>query len=723
MTGRDGEGEGILQAAKRYVDLGLSVIPIDRNSKRPLVEWKQYQERRPTSDELTGWFGGPTPPNIAVVCGEVSGKLVVLDFDDEDLFGVYFTHDDISSRTVVVRSARRGYHVWLRTDQSFQKFKPVPGLDVQADGAYVLAPPSVTPEGAYKFVSVEGTPIMSVANLQHDIFSRLREAGIDVGRTKKPISKIMKGGLSEGEGRNSDGFRYALYLARNAGLSTDAVWAELQRWNGLHKDLMSEGELRTIFDSAMKYVIEDSETAEKQTVHTPFVETDDVLAEQGFDGRSVYYVVFNTANNNITKASELAVGEVTFKPIEGNHPKNQQVLLPSWPEEYDTEEALAKEIESFLDYYHEEPDRLQRQLDILYIFLTYVSFGKNCKGMVPQIPYRRRKGWFGGGKTRAAEVVGAVCYRPFYIAGCGSEAALRRRFDMWRGTAIMDESDFGNSDLHSTIVKVLNSGWDAHLGYYDLQDAENPNISYSLYVYGPKVLATREEFKDLALESRCLTAHAADKTKRMPIALTETFYEKALHLRNKLLLWRFKNYLRFKEMVKRLEDPDLEAEIFGDLDISGRIKQVIAPIWLIADDTLRAKIREIAQALDQDIKARDKTYQVSLQVSDATRELLALDKMGEVSELAEVTQYIVRAGGKVTNNTIVIPLKRIVEMVVGEGQDIDGTVNKKVAKACREILLFTVRAGTGNRRMVYIPLGYLKTLYPNVEALQKLDTL
>jgi len=44
----------LYETAKRYVDAGLSVIPVRADgSKAPAIgSWKQFQERRPTAEEL-----------------------------------------------------------------------------------------------------------------------------------------------------------------------------------------------------------------------------------------------------------------------------------------------------------------------------------------------------------------------------------------------------------------------------------------------------------------------------------------------------------------------------------------------------------------------------------------------------------------------------------------------------------------------------------------------
>lgn len=147
--------------AKAFVAAGISVIPIDRNSKRPLLRWKEYQSRIASQEELKKWFDTDIPPNLAVVGGAVSGNLVILDFDDVELYHKFWQSDStLRDRTVLVKSARGRYHVWFRAEKTFSKFKPVDKLDVQAEGSYVLAPPSETPEGRYEFITpLHSTPM------------------------------------------------------------------------------------------------------------------------------------------------------------------------------------------------------------------------------------------------------------------------------------------------------------------------------------------------------------------------------------------------------------------------------------------------------------------------------------------------------------------------------------------------------------------------------------
>lgn len=59
-----------------------AVIPLHRGTKRThLTEWKPYQSRLPLAQEIKLWWTKWPDADIAVVCGQVSGGLMVLDID------------------------------------------------------------------------------------------------------------------------------------------------------------------------------------------------------------------------------------------------------------------------------------------------------------------------------------------------------------------------------------------------------------------------------------------------------------------------------------------------------------------------------------------------------------------------------------------------------------------------------------------------------------------
>ena len=74
-----------LDWARDYVEKGFSVIPLKENDVIPLEEfsWEEYQDRKPTDEELRTWFGNGSQYNIGIITGEIS-DIVTVDLDGHE---------------------------------------------------------------------------------------------------------------------------------------------------------------------------------------------------------------------------------------------------------------------------------------------------------------------------------------------------------------------------------------------------------------------------------------------------------------------------------------------------------------------------------------------------------------------------------------------------------------------------------------------------------------
>lgn len=74
------QSESIGAAALAYAALGLSIIP--PQGKRPaLTTWTEYQQTAASPETIRAWGSAGLLKNIGIICGNVSGNLVVLDLD------------------------------------------------------------------------------------------------------------------------------------------------------------------------------------------------------------------------------------------------------------------------------------------------------------------------------------------------------------------------------------------------------------------------------------------------------------------------------------------------------------------------------------------------------------------------------------------------------------------------------------------------------------------
>ena len=73
----------ILTTALRFATQDIVVVPVASDgSKRPgLSSWKEFQERKPTQEELLAWFNNEQVQGLGVITGPISGNLLMIEFE------------------------------------------------------------------------------------------------------------------------------------------------------------------------------------------------------------------------------------------------------------------------------------------------------------------------------------------------------------------------------------------------------------------------------------------------------------------------------------------------------------------------------------------------------------------------------------------------------------------------------------------------------------------
>ena len=123
--------------------------------------------------------------------------------------------------------------------------------------------------------------------------------------------------------------------------------------------------------------------------------------------------------------------------------------------------------------------------------------------------------------------------------------------------------------------------------------------------------------------------------RRIPLFKLPHYYKEAAEIRNKLLLWRFKNLNKID--LSEVEYGFPELAIFDS-----RVQQVITPIFYFSDQKTRELIIEFASQQEEETKQqrRDnldgKIFEVILEKSEAEADLL-LTKI--VEELNKGTKF------------------------------------------------------------------------------------
>ncbi|MEW6572884.1 MAG: hypothetical protein AB1374_04555 [Bacillota bacterium] len=267
-----------------------------------------------------------------------------------------------------------------------------------------------------------------------------------------------------------------------------------------------------------------------------FLVVGDCLYEQVFEERSFHqFLGYNTKTEEIRRVTHLEFGGEIIEPLGGEDVELGAVKLPSGVLEYGDILSLLAEIEDCIYRYLDISDNY-RKFAAYYILLSWLY------DRFHTIPYLRALGDSGCGKSRFLDVIGGLCYKPISASGCVTPAPIYRMLRKWGGTLVLDEADMKNSDEYNEVITILNCGFERGRPVIRATK-DNPDKVQILPVYGPKVFATRRRFKDAALEARCLTEVMQETTREdIPPVLGCKFHEEQQKLRNKLLLFRFRNY-------------------------------------------------------------------------------------------------------------------------------------------------------------------------------------
>ena len=308
---------------------------------------------------------------------------------------------------------------------------------------------------------------------------------------------------------------------------------------------------------------------------------------------------------------------------------NEVVLLPSEPEEYESEERLVAEIQSFIHRYV-DVSPLFEKISSYYVLFSWVYDAFN------ELPYLRLRGDPGSGKTRFLLTVGSLCHKPIFASGASTVSPLFRILDAFRGTLIIDEGDFRLSDERAEIVKILNNGNARGFPVLRTEVSGKREFNPTAYaVFGPKFVATRGYFEDRALESRCLTEEMGDRRLRddIPINLSSSYKEEALHLRNQLLLFRFRNLHR-RHVGEGLVDRTIEP----------RLNQIFVPLLsIIEDPKAREDLQELARRYHREIIS-DRGMDMEAQILEVIRDLLASQE--STLSMKDITSWFVDRHGE-----------------------------------------------------------------------------
>ena len=166
----------IRKQAIEYTQKGLMCLPSAGNEKRPIVKWQNLEKI--SAGTTANYFDkyATKRPGIAILTGERSNGLVVIDIDNKN------GHNGLKSiqewekqhgyfpETWQVETPSGGIHLYFKAkDQYKTRTDDLDGVDIRAEGGLVIAPPTVINGKSYEFI----THNMSIAEANESVLKLL----------------------------------------------------------------------------------------------------------------------------------------------------------------------------------------------------------------------------------------------------------------------------------------------------------------------------------------------------------------------------------------------------------------------------------------------------------------------------------------------------------------------------------------------------------------------
>lgn len=248
--------------AKKYIEIGWSVIPVNENKIPTIPEVIPYRTRYATDEELHKWFDNGLW-GIAVLTGSLS-RVMVIDDDSVKKTGVEVNTVSKMRSSVLSQTGGGGKHFFLKYEDGIGNKVNINGkhIDVRTEGGYVVVPPSKWGLREYTWLSAptnENLEIMPSLSATPEIETEL----------KYKTNSILKINdyLFLGKGNRNDGlFRLTCSLLHR--VKKEEAYDMMKGIAKNYDPPLLDSESETIFKQALKYYEEDKKIRTKQPKKT-----------------------------------------------------------------------------------------------------------------------------------------------------------------------------------------------------------------------------------------------------------------------------------------------------------------------------------------------------------------------------------------------------------------------------------------------------------------------
>ncbi len=246
-----------LDAAIKYAkEYGWAVFPVSNKTKKPLTP-HGCKDAKKTVGPIQAWWQRYPDASVGVATGSAS-NLIVIDVDIDEAKGVdgfqsmrqWERENGELTETAYALTGRGGNHFYYHyTGKDIgNRAGILEGVDVRGEGGYVIAPPSIHPNGTEYTWEADPDEIQ-IAEVDDTVLQFLgQKEKKDPDREDFKLPTRIKSGE-----RNDTLFRLACSL-QSQGLPDAAIMATLRETNASAcDDPLDDEELDIIASSALKY--------------------------------------------------------------------------------------------------------------------------------------------------------------------------------------------------------------------------------------------------------------------------------------------------------------------------------------------------------------------------------------------------------------------------------------------------------------------------------------
>jgi len=590
----------LAEAARKYYDAGLNVVPVkiyrDASGKwikKPIMDYSDLHHRRQTREEFQciDWSAAD---GIALICGRETEKgfFCAIDIDlpyDEALYKL--------KTFLKFKITRMEKTVSNRLHLLYFSERPVPSLKLENCPLELLGRGRIVvvyPSKGYEALNDNHPSILEDAfafflelakhfgfDVEDGLIGRAGAREEEEAKLAEWLEIILGSGKLEVLGRGPN-----YYYIRCPFHPPDRHPSFALNHRKFYAIDYHDASIYSLKELAAKLGIR----LEQERPRVRYVLGGEVLG----DGRVIEIVendgalkllAFDPLTCGLQVSESLEVNGLAFKPYPELPFKE---YLPGIPEAISEDPSLWRDTLEFIRECYDNP----RSEDVYHVMVAVVAWSYFCDIVRGSTPYLCFLGPFRSGKTRALEVMAALCYKPV-LAVDPSEASMFRIIEEFRPTLIIDETQIVDKNVRA----VMTAGYRFGVKVPRVVDPEADGLEAIRWydVFGLKIYACREEPPN-DIFSRSIIIHCEKHVRHTHQKLDAG---KAKELRTRWLAQRLRMLNKITVTFEEFESED------------GRLQELFSPLIVMAQlfggQEAAAAIERYGRQMEREIQAMEAT--------------------------------------------------------------------------------------------------------------------